>query len=135
MRLAELLGGAGLDPALADLDIAGISADSRAVEHGFAFFAIPGFAGDGLNFVADAKARGASVVIAQREASCDLPLIVVADARAALALAAARFYPRQSETIAAVTGTSGKTSVVAFLRQIWLSLGFESTPRARIMAR
>jgi len=73
-----------------------------------------------------------------------LPLIVVADARAALALAAARFYPRQSETIAAVTGTSGKTSVVAFLRQIWLSLDLRrrrsarsasSTPRARIMAR
>ena len=57
MRLAELLGGAGLDPALADLDIAGISADSRAVAAGFAFFAIPGFAGDGLNFVADEIGR------------------------------------------------------------------------------
>jgi len=126
MRLAELLDGAGLDPSLADLDIAGISADSRAVAASFAFFAIPGFAGDGLNFVADAKARGARVVVAQREAPCELPLVVVADARAALARAAARFYPRQPETIAAVTGTSGKTSVVAFLRQLWQVLGYEA---------
>ena len=44
----------------------------------------------------------------------------------ALALAAARFFPRQPSTIAAVTGTSGKTSVVAFLRQIWAALGHEA---------
>ena len=50
----------------------------------------------------------------------------VADARAALAQAAARFYPRQPETIVAVTGTSGKTSVVAFARQIWQALGFDA---------
>ncbi|MGA8172257.1 MAG: UDP-N-acetylmuramoyl-L-alanyl-D-glutamate--2,6-diaminopimelate ligase [Methylocystis sp.] len=126
MRLGELLEGVELDPAIADLDVAGISADSRAIEKGFAFFAIPGFAGDGLNFVADAKAHGASVVIAQREAPCELPLVVVADARAALAKAAARLHPRQPEIIAAVTGTSGKTSVVAFLRQLWQALGHEA---------
>ncbi len=126
MRLAELLGGAGLEPALADLDIAGISADSRAVEPGFAFFAVPGFAGDGLNFVADAKARGACVVIAQRAAECELPLVVVDDVRAALAKASAKIYPRQPSVIAAVTGTSGKTSVVAFLRQLWQALDHEA---------
>src|SRR5262249_6349056 len=46
--------------------------------------------------------------------------------RRALALAAARFYPRQPATIAAVTGTSGKTSVAAFTRQIWAALGSEA---------
>jgi UDP-N-acetylmuramoyl-L-alanyl-D-glutamate--2,6-diaminopimelate ligase len=46
--------------------------------------------------------------------------------RRALALAAARLYPRQPEVIAAVTGTSGKTSVAAFTRQIWAALGNES---------
>src|SRR5204862_6875394 len=45
------------------------------------------------------------------------------NARRALALAAARFHPRQPDVIAAVTGTSGKTSVAAFLRQIWQALG------------
>ncbi|HLI21906.1 MAG TPA: UDP-N-acetylmuramoyl-L-alanyl-D-glutamate--2,6-diaminopimelate ligase, partial [Stellaceae bacterium] len=49
--------------------------------------------------------------------------IEVADARRALALAAARFFPSQPETIVAITGTSGKTSVAAFTRQIWLALG------------
>ena len=43
-----------------------------------------------------------------------------------LAHAAARFYPRQPETIVAVTGTSGKTSVAAFVRQIWQALGREA---------
>jgi len=126
MRLDELLARSDLDPALAGLEIAGLSADSRAVREGFAFFAIPGHAGDGLSFVADARARGAVVVIAQRAAPCDLPLIVVDDVRAAVAKAAARFYPRQPHTIVAVTGTSGKTSVVAFLRQIWTALGHEA---------
>ncbi len=126
MLLAELLADADLAPTFGDLVIAGLSADSRTVAEGFAFFAIPGFAGDGLNFVADAKARGALVVVAQRAAPCDLPLIVVPDVRAALAKAAARLYPRQPQTIAAVTGTSGKTSVVAFLRQLWQAQGFEA---------
>jgi len=126
MRLSELLQGAHLPAGLADLDAAGLTADSRRAAAGFVFFAVPGFAGDGMNFVADAKARGAVAVVAQRSAECPLPLIVVADVREALAKAAARFYPAQPATIAAVTGTSGKTSVVAFLRQIWAALGFEA---------
>jgi UDP-N-acetylmuramoyl-L-alanyl-D-glutamate--2,6-diaminopimelate ligase len=126
MRLSELLARHDLDPALAGLEIAGLSADSRAVREGFAFFAIPGHAGDGLSFASDAKARGAVVVLAQRHAECVLPLVVVDDVRAAVAQAAARFYPRQPQTIVAVTGTSGKTSVVAFLRQIWAAVGHEA---------
>jgi UDP-N-acetylmuramoyl-L-alanyl-D-glutamate--2,6-diaminopimelate ligase len=52
--------------------------------------------------------------------------IQVDNARRALALAAAKFHARQPQTIAAVTGTSGKTSVAAFTRQIWSTLGFQS---------
>lgn len=126
MRLAELLANDDLAPPLAGLEIAGLSADSRAIGESFAFFAIPGHAGDGLSYVNDAKARGAVVVVAQRAADVALPLIVVPDVRAALAHAAARFYPRQPKTIVAVTGTSGKTSVVAFLRQIWAAMGHEA---------
>ncbi|RTL79530.1 MAG: UDP-N-acetylmuramoyl-L-alanyl-D-glutamate--2,6-diaminopimelate ligase [Hyphomicrobiales bacterium] len=126
MRLDKLLAMDDLDPALAGLEIDGLTADSRAAGESFAFFAIPGHSGDGLSFVNDAKARGAVVVIAERAAECPLPLVVVQDVRAALAHAAARFYPRQPQTIVAVTGTSGKTSVVAFLRQIWAALGHEA---------
>ncbi len=126
MRLDKLLATDDLDPALAGLEIAGLTADSRAASESFAFFAIPGHAGDGLSFVNDAMARGAVAVIAQRAAECPLPLVIVDDVRAALAHAAARFYPRQPQTVVAVTGTSGKTSVVAFLRQIWAALGHEA---------
>jgi UDP-N-acetylmuramoyl-L-alanyl-D-glutamate--2,6-diaminopimelate ligase len=126
MLLSELLAPPDLEPALRGLEIAGLTADSRMARDGFAFFAIPGHAGDGMSYVADAAARGACVVVAQRAAECPLPLIVVDDVRRALALAAARFFPRQPSTIAAVTGTSGKTSVVAFLRQIWAALGHEA---------
>src|SRR4029079_5600080 len=52
--------------------------------------------------------------------------IQVDNARRALALAAAKFHSRQPQTVAAVTGTSGKTSVAAFTRQIWSTLGFRS---------
>jgi UDP-N-acetylmuramoyl-L-alanyl-D-glutamate--2,6-diaminopimelate ligase len=126
MRLFDLLPGEATPQHLRDLEVTGLSADSREIREGFAFFAISGHAGDGLDYAADAKTRGARVVIAPRAAECGLPIIVVADVRAALAKAAAAFYPLQPKTIAAVTGTSGKTSVVAFLRQLWEAEGFHA---------
>ncbi|NDA46500.1 MAG: UDP-N-acetylmuramoyl-L-alanyl-D-glutamate--2,6-diaminopimelate ligase [Alphaproteobacteria bacterium] len=126
MRLFDLITPDALDPILGAIDVKGLAADSRAIAPGFAFFAVPGHAGDGLAYVDDAKARGASVVIAQRSAPCDLPLVIVDDVRAALAHAAERFYPLQPSLIVAVTGTSGKTSVVSFLRQIWQALGYNA---------
>ncbi len=62
----------------------------------------------------------------RRRAIVAIPFVVTPNPRRALALAAARFYPRQPATIAAVTGTSGKTSVAAFTRQIWERLGHAS---------
>jgi UDP-N-acetylmuramoyl-L-alanyl-D-glutamate--2,6-diaminopimelate ligase len=123
MRLADLLAAPDLDAALGAIEVSGLSADSRAIRAGDVFFAIPGHAGDGLSYVDDARTRGARAVVASRHADCGLPLVVVDDVRAALAHAAARFYPGQPQTIVAVTGTSGKTSVVAFLRQIWRACG------------
>jgi len=80
-----------------------------------------------LRFVDQALAAGAAAVMAERAPAAPLPagigFIKVLNARRALALAAAKFYPRQPAVIAAVTGTSGKTSVVAFTRQIWAALG------------
>ncbi len=123
MRLADLLSPIELDPALGAIEIKGLSADSRAIRPGDVFFAIPGHAGDGLSYVDDARTRGARAVVASRRADCGLPLVLVDDVRAALAHSAARFYPLQPQTIVAITGTSGKTSVVAFLRQIWRDCG------------
>ncbi len=126
MKLADLpLEGARFDPRFAALQLAGISADSRKVKPGELFVAVPGTKSNGLSFVPQAVAAGAVAVMAERTADvpAQVAFIQVANARRALALAAAAFFPRQPQIIAAVTGTSGKTSVAAFTRQIWSELG------------
>src|ERR1700719_2162785 len=109
------------------LPVSGISADSRAVKPGFLFAAVPGAKADGLAYLPQAIASGAAAVMAERAPSAPLPndvaMVNVPNVRRALALAAAKFFSRQPATIAAVTGTSGKTSVAAFTRQIWTALG------------
>ncbi len=107
--------------------IAGLAFDSRKTAPGDIFFALAGAKDDGLKHVGEAVAKGAAAIVAERWAETpNAAFVKVADARAALAHAAARFYPRQPETIVAVTGTSGKTSVAAFVRQIWQALGREA---------
>ena len=94
------------------IDIKGITADSRSAAPGFLFAALPGSLTDGVRFVADAAARGAVAVLCNADAGVTPPpgvaLIRTGDARRALALAAARFYPRQPKHLVAVTGTSRK---------------------------
>jgi UDP-N-acetylmuramoyl-L-alanyl-D-glutamate--2,6-diaminopimelate ligase len=128
MKLREILPpDAAIEIGSAELDVSGVSADSRAVKTGDAFVAIEGGKTDGLKFVEPAIAGGATVLLAQRRPDAPLPphvaFVHVGNARRALALMAAKFFPRQPKTIAAVTGTSGKTSVAAFTRQIWTALG------------
>jgi UDP-N-acetylmuramoyl-L-alanyl-D-glutamate--2,6-diaminopimelate ligase len=80
-----------------------------------------------LDFIKDAVARGAAAIIAERqphEPIGDVGFFLVDDVRHALARAAALFYETQPKTIVAVTGTSGKTSVAAFCRQIWQRSGY-----------
>jgi UDP-N-acetylmuramoyl-L-alanyl-D-glutamate--2,6-diaminopimelate ligase len=128
MKLHEVLpSDAEFDARHADLAVGGVTADSRAVKRGDLFVAIAGGKTDGLQFAASAAAAGAAVIVAERRLPSALPagvtFVRVANARRALALIAAKIYPRQPQTIAAVTGTSGKTSVAAFTRQIWSALG------------
>ncbi len=126
MKLADLpLKGARFDPRFAGAALGGIAADSRKVKPGELFVAVPGTKSDGLSFVPQALAAGAAAVLAEQAPAvpAGVAVIQVANARHALALAAAAFFPRQPKTIAAVTGTSGKTSVAAFTRQIWAALG------------
>lgn len=108
-----------------DMDITGITADSRRVRPGFVFAAMQGSAKHGRDFVEAAKAAGAVAVLSGPDVQCPVGLvhIVRPDPRLALALAAARLYPRQPQTLIAVTGTNGKSSTVDFLRQIWASSG------------
>ncbi|MFZ1679555.1 MAG: UDP-N-acetylmuramoyl-L-alanyl-D-glutamate--2,6-diaminopimelate ligase [Rhizobiaceae bacterium] len=106
--------------------VTGLSADSRACAPGFLFFALKGSRADGSAYAADAVRRGAIAVITAKGAhltGIDAPVLEVDDPRLALALCAARFHGAQPDTMVAVTGTSGKTSVTAFTRQIWEHAG------------
>jgi UDP-N-acetylmuramoyl-L-alanyl-D-glutamate--2,6-diaminopimelate ligase len=117
---------AEIDARFAGLDVTGVSADSRAVKRGDLFVALAGAKADGLRFIDQAVAAGAAAVAAERHPGslpAGIAFIKVTNARRALALAAAKFHPRQPAVIVAVTGTSGKTSVAAFTRQIWAALG------------
>src|SRR5690606_34033269 len=78
------------------------------------------------SYAADAARRGASAIVAAKGAAIDAPaaqVFLVEDPRLALARLAAHIFPRQPETMVAVTGTSGKTSVASFTRQIWEQAG------------
>jgi UDP-N-acetylmuramoyl-L-alanyl-D-glutamate--2,6-diaminopimelate ligase len=129
MKLCDLLRhDAAIDPALAALEVTGIALDSRMVKPGDLFFALAGSKTDGARFIASAAAAGAVAVAGEHlpEGGSPVPFITTANPRRAVALAAARIFPNQPATIAAVTGTSGKTSVAAFTRQIWERLGHQS---------
>lgn len=113
--------------------ITGIAVDSRAVRPGELFAALPGTRVHGAAFAATALAAGAAAILTDAEgaalasadlAAADAAIVVTEDPRAALARAAALWFGRQPATLVAVTGTSGKTSVATFTRQIWQALGF-----------
>jgi len=112
---------------LGDIEIGGIASDSRKIRPGFLFAALQGSKADGAAFAYDAVGRGAAAIVAADSAElgdAGVPVIRVADPRRALALAAAAFYGRQPATMVAVTGTSGKTSVASFTRQVWAQAGY-----------
>lgn len=100
------------------VEVTGLTADSRAVADGQLFAALPGVTTDGTAFITQALDSGAVAVLASASVE-KVPTLVADNPRLALAKIAARLHAPQPQTIAAVTGTAGKTSVVAFLRQIW----------------
>ena len=116
----------------ANPDITGLAVDSREVKDGFLFAALPGTRVHGGEFIQFALRMGAAAILtdargaeiaASELAASDAALIVVEDPRQALAGAAALWFGAQPQTIVAVTGTNGKTSVATFVRQIWTELG------------
>jgi UDP-N-acetylmuramyl-tripeptide synthetase/UDP-N-acetylmuramoyl-tripeptide--D-alanyl-D-alanine ligase len=106
----------------------GIASDSRAVQEGYLFAALPGARGDGADYMADAVARGATAILGApslraRAERLGVEFLADENPRARLAREAARFFGAQPKVVAAVTGTNGKTSVSVFLRQIWEHCG------------
>ena len=121
-------GKVGKNAMKASLDFAGLASDSREVKPGYLFAALSGTKADGAAFVKDAVARGAVAVlgrpdIAPAAQALGVRFIAADNPRLALAHQAAKFFKLQPKVVAAVTGTKGKSSVVAFVREIWTALG------------
>ncbi len=126
IRLSHLLLEDAQLPSVGDVQISGVTSDSREVQLGFVFVALPGTKADGASFIPQAIAKGAVAVVCQAGSFSGGAAIQSKNPRRLLSLMAARFYDRQPDTIVAVTGTNGKTSVTVFVRQIWEAMGFRA---------
>ncbi|TNF22435.1 MAG: UDP-N-acetylmuramoyl-L-alanyl-D-glutamate--2,6-diaminopimelate ligase [Rhodobacteraceae bacterium] len=132
MSTTRTLGDLGLSArGGAEAEITGITVDSREVREGFLFAALPGARVHGGEFIQYALRMGAGAIltdakgarIAAKELDASHAALVVAqDPRQVLAYTAALWFGAQPETMVAVTGTNGKTSVSSFCRQIWCAL-------------
>ncbi|ASY63704.1 UDP-N-acetylmuramoylalanyl-D-glutamate--2,6-diaminopimelate ligase [Sinorhizobium sojae CCBAU 05684] len=130
MKIRDLAGpnfpelSAQLKDESANVEISGLTADSRQVKPGDLFVAVAGTKANGTAYIADAISRGAAAVVAaDPHADAGVPVFTLSEPRRFLAQGAAAFYGRQPETMVAVTGTAGKTSVASFTRQIWAHSG------------
>ncbi len=117
--------------------ITGLASDSRDVKPGYLFAAFPGTRADGANYIGDAVKRGAIAVLGAPQIRAEVSALGVRfigdpNPRLRLAHLAAEFFVTQPETVVAVTGTNGKTSVTVFLRQIWEQAGFDAASMGTI---
>lgn len=120
-----------IDIAALTAQFKGLASDSRAVTPGDLFVAVPGVKSDGAAFVADAVAHGAKGVLGRpgiepAVRAAGAAFVAADNPRLCLANLAAAFFAPQPETVAAVTGTNGKTSATVFLREIWTALGYKA---------
>lgn len=122
MKLSEILQGIEVLECNCsmDLEITGISYDSRQTQPGDLFVAVTGFASDGHKFIGMAREKGAAAVLCERAPQEPVPYIRVADTRLALALASANYFghPAGQMTFIGVTGTNGKTTTTYLLKHI-----------------
>ncbi|WP_183922559.1 UDP-N-acetylmuramoyl-L-alanyl-D-glutamate--2,6-diaminopimelate ligase [Rhizobium mongolense] len=129
MKLRDIAGSAfpeikeQLEGPVGGLEISGLSADSRKIEAGMAFIAVAGSKADGAVYIADAAKHGAALAVSAQAVEAPIPVLAVKEPRRFLSVAASHFYGRQPQTMVAVTGTAGKTSVASFTRQIWAYAG------------
>src|SRR6478672_6784458 len=109
----------------AAVDITDLAYDTRAVSHGALFFCVRGSRSDGHDLAADAVARGAAALVVERTLDVDVPQLVVAESRRAMAPAAVAFFrdPSRELAVAAVTGTAGKTTTTYLLYEILRAAG------------
>ncbi len=109
------------------VEVASLAYDSRKAGPGALFFCVPGEKSDGHDFAAAAVEVGAAGLVVERELELDVAQVVVADARAAMAPLAARFWgdPTAELRVVGVTGTNGKTTTAFLLREVLEGAGVQ----------
>ncbi len=122
MQLSKLLERVEVLECRASLDtqITGISYDSRKTKPGELFVAITGYETDGHKYIPKALENGAAVILCERKPETDVPYVMVASSREALAEVSACWfdYPANKMTMIGVTGTNGKTSITYILKHL-----------------
>ena len=122
MKLKEILRDIEVLQSTADgeLEISGISYDSRAAKPGDLFTAIVGFESDGHRYIPAAVERGAAAVLCERAPEDGTPYVLVRDSRYALAIASRNFFgdPAGKMTMIGVTGTNGKTTSTLLMKHV-----------------
>lgn len=115
VTLRDLMG-----PEAPEVEISGLAYDSRSAGPGTLFFCVPGFTSDGHDFAPAAVERGAAALVCERPLGLGVPEVVVADARAAMGPAAARFQgdPTATLPVVGITGTNGKTTTAFLVRHL-----------------
>jgi len=130
MRLDELFAADDGARTVGDgtVEIVDLAYDSRTVGPGTLFFCVPGEKVDGHDFAAAVIEAGAAALVVERELEVAVPQLVVADARAAMAPLAARFFgnPTEELRVVAVTGTNGKTTTAFLVREILEGAGIST---------
>ena len=122
MKLGDLLKDVSIEECHADLEmeISGVSYDSRKTSCGDLFAAMTGYAVDGHDFIPMAVEKGAVCVLCERAPEMDIPWVRVASARRELAVLSANWFshPADEMTMIGVTGTNGKTTTTYLLKNI-----------------
>jgi UDP-N-acetylmuramoyl-L-alanyl-D-glutamate--2,6-diaminopimelate ligase len=109
----------------APVELRDLAYDVRTVEDGSLFFCVPGSRADGHDFAPEAARRGAAALVVERPLEVDLPQLVVASSREAMAPAADVFFgePTRELSIVGITGTNGKTTTCFLIYEILAAAG------------
>jgi UDP-N-acetylmuramoyl-L-alanyl-D-glutamate--2,6-diaminopimelate ligase len=109
-----------------EIEISGISNNSKNIKKKFIFFAFTGNKTNGNLYIDEARKNGATIVISQEEKGKDVIKLTNKDYHKIYSHLCSSFYNKKPKNIIAVTGTNGKTSVTDFCRQIWSFYGLKS---------